>query len=229
MQTKQILASWCSVTEKEYPQDVHLIPHSYEIDLANIENVGAMTDTCNSAQKANRLIADSVNVFVHSMFFHNHLHNIWVKNVLDSLTELLIAHLNDNLDEVAPELHVSPGLISLACAFDKMFSLCANYPKGLGKVFRQWMMDDHSDELLFHVERLSSGGRQDVASMAAMSIFWNRNYCVELLDETIRYCGRSENVLARNLTILISSVEIIAVSRLWSILQIAIFMLMRWL
>ena len=65
--------------------------------------------------------------------------------------------------------------------------------------------------------------------MSAMVIFWNRNYCVESLDDIINYCGKSENILARNLTILISSIEIIAVSRLWSILHIAIVMPMRWL
>ena len=85
------------------------------------------------------------------MFCHNHLRNFWVNNVLDSLTEFLRAHLNDSLDKVAPELQVSPGFMSLACAFDKMFSLCANYPKGLGEVFCQWIMDNHSGELLFHV------------------------------------------------------------------------------
>ena len=53
-----------------------------------------MTDTCNSSQKANQLIAASVNGVVHSMFCHNHMHNVWVKNVLDYLTEFLRAHPN---------------------------------------------------------------------------------------------------------------------------------------
>ena len=79
--------------------------------------------------------------------------------MLYSLSELLRAHLNDSLDKVAPELRVSPGFMSLACAFDKMFSLCANYPKGLGEVFFQWMMDNNSGELLFRAEREASGGR----------------------------------------------------------------------
>ena len=73
--------------------------------------------------------------------------------MIDSLTAFLRAHLNDSLDEVAPELSVSPGFMSLYCDFEKMFSLCANYPKGLGKVFCQLIMDNHSGELIFHVER----------------------------------------------------------------------------
>ena len=94
----------------------------------------------------------------------------------------------------------------LARSFDKMFSLCANYPKGSGKIFCQWIMGNHSGELLFHVERASSGGRQYIASMDAMEIFWKRNYCVEFLDEMISYCGKIENILAPNIMILISSV-----------------------
>ena len=94
-----------------------------------------MNDICNSAQKANRLIADYVDDVVHSMFLHNHLRNVWLKNVIDSLTEFLRAHLNDSLDKVTTELRVSSRLMSRECAFDKVFSLCADYPKGLGEVF----------------------------------------------------------------------------------------------
>ena len=85
-------------------------------------------------------------------------------------------------------------------------------------------MDNNSGELLFHLDRTSSGGHQDVASMDAMEIFWNRNYCDEFLDEMISYCGKSENILACNLMILLSSVEIITVSWLWYILHITIVM-----
>ena len=102
------------------------------------------------------------------MFCHNHLLNFWVKNVLDSLTEFLRAHLHDILEKVAPELSVSPGFMSRSRAFEKMFSLCENYPNGLGEVFLQWIMDNNYGELLFHVERAASGGRQDVSSMSEM-------------------------------------------------------------
>ena len=65
--------------------------------------------------------------------------------------------------------------------------------------------------------------------MAIMEIFCNRNYCVEFLDDMISYFGNSENILARNIMILISYVEIIVLSQLWSILHISIFVLMCWL
>ena len=62
-----------------------------------------------------------------------------------------------------------------------------------------------------------------------MAIFWNRNYYVEFLDEIISYCGKSENIISRNLMILLYYVEIISVSWLWSIMHIAIVMPMLWL
>ena len=90
-------------------------------------------------------------------------------------------------------------------------------------------MDNNSGELQLHVKRAASGRRQDVAFMTATTIFWNRNYCVEFLGEIITYLGKIENILARNIMILISSFEIIPVSRLWSILHIDTVILIRWL
>ena len=91
------------------------------------------------------------------------------------------------------------------------------------------MTNNHSGEILFHLWRAASGGRKDVTSMAAMEIFWNRNYCDKFLNEMISYCGNSENTLARNLMILLSSIDIIDMSQLWSIMNISIDTPMRWL
>ena len=135
MQMKQMLASWRSFNEQEYPQYVHLIPHPNDIDLSNIDNGGVMTDTWNSAQKANRLVSDSFNSVIHSMFFHNHLCNVWVNNVLDSLSELLRAHLNDSLEEVAPEFRVSPVFMSLSLSFEKCLVSVQTVPRVLARYF----------------------------------------------------------------------------------------------
>jgi hypothetical protein len=73
--------------------------------------------------------------------------------------------------------------------------------KGHGELFRQWMKVNHPGELLLHVEHAASGGRQDVASMAALAIFWNRYYCIDFLDEILTYqdTGAKDNILANNL------------------------------
>ena len=220
---------WRDVTEREFPDRVHLLPKPDDITLDKLEDGAVMTDTCNTALKTNRLLGKEVNGTVHELYCHNHLRNVHVKNVLLSLTDFLRAHLHDSIDEIAPELRVQPNFATLARAFDKEFSLCANYCKGHGELFRQWMHDNHPGELLLHVERAASGGRQDVCSMAALAMFWNRNYCLEFLEEQQRQCGKEDNILMSNLMCLLSSVEMIAVSRLWSILHFAIVMPLRWL
>ena len=90
------------------------------------------------------------------------------------------------------------------------------------------MKENHRGELLFHAERACKS-RMYVVLMALMEIYWNRNYCVDFLDDMISYCGREDNILACNQMMLLSSVEFAAVARLWSIFQLAVIMLMRWL
>ena len=90
------------------------------------------------------------------------------------------------------------------------------------------MKENHSGELLFHVE-CACKGRMDVVSMASMAIYWDRNYCVDLLDKIISYCGREDNILACNQMMLLSSVEFAAVALLWSIFHFAVIIPMRWL
>ena len=145
------------------------------------------TVTCKSAHKTNRLLAQIVDG--HLLLCHHHQRNVWVKNMLDVISNYVCTLIKDNLEEIAPELRVSPRFENMCRAFGKEFSLCANYPKGWGSNFCQWMKDNYIGELLFHVER-SCKGRMDVVLMAPMAIYWNRNYCVDFLDNIISYCGR---------------------------------------
>ena len=62
-----------------------------------------MTDICN-AQLCNKPLGVVLNKIVYSLFCHNHLRNVWVKNVLSSLNEFMHAHLYDSLDKIADEL-----------------------------------------------------------------------------------------------------------------------------
>ena len=152
------------------------MPHPEEVDINKFEGESSMTDTCSTARKNNHLLCESVDGVVHELYCYNHLCNVWEKNVLISLNDFLRVHLHDSLDEIAPEFRVSPSFISLARAFDKEFSLTANYPKGHGEIFGQWMKENHKGELLFHVERAVKDVRQDVSLMATMAMYWNRNY-----------------------------------------------------
>ena len=217
------------ITAVEYPNLLHLLPLPDNINIEKLADGSIMTDTCHSTRSANKKVSALVDGKTHNLPCCNHLINVHVKNVLEALTDFIRAHYGDSLDKIAPDLRVSPGFISFARAFDKMFSLCANYPKGWGEIFREWMKENHTGELLFCVERAASGGRQDVASMAALAMYWNRNFCVEFLEEMMVYCGKQDNILAGNLWSLLASTEIISVACLWSIFHLSIIMPTRWL
>ena len=67
--------------------------------------------------------------------------------------------LKDELAAIEGRLRVSTSMESLLRAIDKEFSLCANYPKGHGELFRIWMEKHHPGALLLHVVR-TGGSRQ---------------------------------------------------------------------
>ena len=157
----------------------------------------------------------------------NHLRCVVVKNMLIKLNEFTSEFLKDCLDEISPILRVSTSLDAVLIAFDKEFSLCANYPKGHGELFLTWLRTKYPNELLFHVER-SGGGRQDLALMASLPIYWNRELCVEFLDERLRVPG-NEGVLQRNLFTVLTSAEMVGITRLLAIMHIAICMPLRFL
>jgi len=70
-------------------------------------------------------------------------------------------------------------------AVDKEFSLSANYPKGHGKQFLEWMRKYHPGALLLHVER-ASGLRQDLCTEGSMAIYMNYPFYVEFLDKMLK-------------------------------------------
>ena len=58
------------------------------------------------------------------------------KELASKLTNLLIS----NLDEIYTTLRVKILFSALAHEYYKGFSLSANYPKGFGELFIEWMM-----------------------------------------------------------------------------------------
>ena len=64
--------------------------------------------------------------------------------------------------------------------------------------------------------------------MGSMAIFKNRVPNIEFLDDHLRICGNNY-IIQKNLCIILSSIEMIANSRLFSILNVAVFGPVRWL
>lgn len=117
-------------------------------------------------------------------------------------------------------------------AVDNEFSLSANYPKGHGQLFLEWIREYYPGVFLMHVER-TSGSRQDLCTEGAMAIFWNYPYYVEFLDTMLqkppKQKGQEVSILQQSLFVALSSEEMIALSRLFSIMQLSVCIPFRWL
>ena len=209
--------------------DEHGVPKPGDIRMESLgENDGAIiTDSCHHARKEQQVIEERVGGSTHRIDCANHTRCVVIKNQLIALNEHTTDLLKDSLDQIAPILRVTTSLDNVLIAFDKEFSLCANYPKGHGEKFLKWITSKYPDAMLFHVER-SGGGRQDLALMASLPIYWNREWCVQFLDEQLRAPG-NENILQKNLFTILTSSEMVAVTRLLAIMHIAIGMPLRFL
>ncbi|KAL7552655.1 hypothetical protein ACHAWF_015887 [Thalassiosira exigua] len=218
------------VMEKIDSSKTGLIPSPDEIDTQKLCQGGvSITDTCATAQKVRRILVEDLPGSFDYDCMH-HLRNVWLGGMEKALTKRLNEILRSSLDEIDPKLRVTASISAIIRAIDKEFSLSANYPKGHGELFLEWMRDNHLGELLFHVER-AAGSRQDLCTEGAMAIIANYPYYLEFLDETLRKRDRRRDVsiLQKNLFVVLKSSEMIALLRLLSIIHLSVTMPMRWL
>eukprot|EP00965_Chrysotila_dentata_P138951 4595329-Pleurochrysis_carterae.AAC.1 len=84
-----------------------------------------------------------------------------VVGITVALAAPLREELKTELDAIDARLRVCTGTEPLLRGVDEEFSLCANYPKGHGDMFREWVERTHPRALLLHMER-TKGSRQDI-------------------------------------------------------------------
>ena len=61
--------------------------------------------------------------------------------------------------------------------FDKDFSLCDNYPKIRGKLFREWIDTYHPGALILHVEK-TLGSLQYLDVEGGVAVYMNLPYWI---------------------------------------------------
>jgi hypothetical protein len=86
--------------------------------------------------------------------------------------------VSDSLENIPPELWVTCIFSAIARAWDKFFSLCANYPKGQGEHFAAWLRVNKPGTALYHVVGMQ-GSRHDLFLMAAPAIYMNCYVCFD--------------------------------------------------
>jgi len=90
-----------------------------------------------------------------------------------SVSVFLQVVVSDSLEQIPPELQVTCIFLAIARAWDKFFSLCANYPKKQGDHFDAWLRVYKPGTALYHVVG-AQGSRHDLCLMAAPieELYW---------------------------------------------------------
>ncbi len=104
----------------------------------------------------------------HCHICNNHLRNVWFGGTEKSLTKRLNKILQSSLDKIDSTLCVTLSTSAIIRAIDKELSLLANYPKGHGELFLEWMRENYSGAFLFHVKH-AVGSCQDLCMEGSLA------------------------------------------------------------
>ena len=161
-----------------FPELIDSIPSPDGIDISKLREHGViMTDSCNAAQKARWLLRHQIGGYVFEMDCHHHLRNVWIKGMEKSVSVFLQVVGSDGLEQIPAELRVTCIFLEIAHAWDKFFSLCANYPKGQGEHVAAWLRVNKPGTALYHVVG-AQGSRHGLCLEAAPAIYMNRYVCL---------------------------------------------------
>jgi len=212
----------------EYPDEEDPFPASNGLSLTKLREGGISSDSCTTAQKERRLLAEVIGGEPWQQDCHHHLRNVWFKAMEKALTTKLNQMMKADLEEISYELRVKTSFSAVARAYDKGFSRNANYAKGFGEDYAPWLKKNKPREHMYHVYN-AQGSRHDLCVLAAPAIYMNRLSSLEYMDEILRLPKKRDNILMRNLFCVLTSEEMVALSRLLTIVNLSICLPMRWL
>ena len=136
--------------------------------------------------------------------------------------------MKEDLEEIHFTLRITLDVVDLLRAIEKYFGGNANYAKGKGSMFMNWMRRWHPKAFLYAVSRACGGSRQDIGVEGSIAVLMNAPYYLEFLVWRMR-CGHDGGILERNLFMMLRSTEVMSFLRVLSILHISVCMPMRWL
>jgi hypothetical protein len=226
---KNRLQRLLEVVQRDYPDLIGTLPSPDGINIQKLgENGLIMTDSCNAAQKARRLMQHMIQGTTVAIDCHHHLQNVWIKALEKAISSSLRDILYDCLEKIPHELRATCVFSAIAWAWDKFFSLCANYLKGQGEHFAAWLRENKPDTPLYHVIG-AQGSRHNLCLMVGPALYMNCHVCFDYASYVLRLPKKQDNILLRCLFVLMTSEEIIAQSRLFAILYISFCLPMQWL
>ena len=237
----ELLREWASICKRLFPDYCHDIPDPSSIDVTTLASGGTVnTDTCNTAKKLKQILIEEIEkkaleigipkseIKLFGIDCMHHLRNIWIKASNEAVADELRVELKDDIDALQKQqLRVSLNFSELLLSFSKCFCKSAQYDKGMGAEFYEFMSTHYQDHFLFPLPRVKTGTRQDVKLIGAPAIYLNRKYYEQFLDHKL--LSDSTNILLRTCEHYVSSLEIIATARMNSILYLCLCLPHRWL
>ena len=214
------------------------------------EHALLMSDTCNAARAAKRMLASLAEAAARERIgeeaweamsdeerdakckaylgdCHGHLRNIIVKAMADAATSHLKVALEDDLSEFSSFDRMSVDGMDLIRAIYKEIHPSGEYAKGKGREFEAWRKARHAADMWMPVEH-AAGSRQDMAFDGAVPLFVNRKIILDFLHGLVAVPG-SDNTLEKFLWTVLRSNEITALLRVCTLWREIISAPMRWL
>ena len=127
-----------------------------------------------------------------------------------------------DLEAIEGRYRVSTMMYTVLSSIYKAFILPENYPKEHGDLFKHWIKKYHPGGLLVPAAR-TSGSRQDLDAEGAPAVYWNIRYYVPFLDQCLE--ASKDNILQENLFYILTSEEMIALTCVFAIFHLTVFML----
>jgi hypothetical protein len=254
---RDLLRRWKKYFEKLYPSEEWTGPDPERCSLHRLAGGGGIiSDTCNAARKAKRLLAELIQnqatavlreemgaeawdalrveekadlLRVHLLDCHQHMRNIFLNAMWTAQTVYTKSELEHDLKEFTAFERMSTEYSQLLRATYKEFNRDGHYYKGQSSDFASWMLEHYPEAFMMHVER-AEGGRQDLDYDAAVPICMNRLYFYEYLHYRIYSQGREgSNMLEDFLFTAYGSLQFIAMSRANTLIDLRISRPLRWL
>ncbi len=149
---------------------------------------------------------------------------------MKELTSHLDQLLKNDLDVIHPILRVTTDPNSIFCAIEKLFGETANFAKGSGSMYYDYMRTYNPNAHHYQIMRALGGTRQDIGSEGLMAVFMNIPYIfLEFLEWRLSSGLGRDSILMKNLFIILQLVEMIVLFQVLAILHVAICIPTRWL
>jgi hypothetical protein len=159
--------------------------------------VGGMvsTDTCNTARKTRQILCDTLIQIGHEKGidedclkiyqgnYHQHLRNILVDAAETCLAASFTKLLCKYLAVILLHLCITCKIGDILCACDKEFAFTANYAKGHGTMFHNWMDTYQPGSMFLPVVCVLHGNWQDASFKGTFPLYVGCSHIVAFLDE----------------------------------------------